>query len=126
MRSPDGRLELSVREAAGPVPRKQLPFTFPSPSCSFSLPLLRIDSWPLPQVAKMTCQKVRRSGRMTVAVPILLIASDCVGRVFSEETKTVIISLHGAGMLSRHKLVFRAGTGSPLSRIRIAKPKSAS
>jgi len=25
--------------------------------------------------------------------------------VFSEETKTVIISLHGAGILSRHKLV---------------------
>ena len=74
----------------------------------------------------MTCQKVRRSGCMTIAVPILLIASDCVGRVFSEETKTVIISLHEAGMLSRHKLVFRAGTGSPLSRIRIAKPKSVS
>jgi len=53
----------------------------------------------------MTYQKVRRSGRITIAIPILLIGSDCEGRVFSEETKTVIISLHGAGILSRHKLV---------------------
>jgi hypothetical protein len=52
----------------------------------------------------MTYQKVRRSGRITIAVPILLIGSDSEGRVFSEETKTVIISLHGAGILSRHKL----------------------
>jgi hypothetical protein len=37
--------------------------------------------------------------------PILLIGSDSEGRVFSEETKTAIISLHGAGILSRHKLV---------------------
>jgi hypothetical protein len=53
----------------------------------------------------MTHHKVRRSGRITIAVPILLIGSDCEGRVFSEETKTVILSLHGAGILSRHKLV---------------------
>jgi hypothetical protein len=53
----------------------------------------------------MTYSKVRRSGRISIAVPILLIGSDCEGRVFSEETKTVIISLHGAGILSRHKLV---------------------
>ena len=53
----------------------------------------------------MTYQKVRRSGRITIAVPILLIGSDSEGRVFSEETKTVIISLHGAGILSRHNLV---------------------
>jgi PilZ domain len=53
----------------------------------------------------MTYQKVRRSGRITIAVPILLIGSDSEGRVFSEETKTVIISLHGAGILSRHKLM---------------------
>jgi PilZ domain len=53
----------------------------------------------------MTYQKVRRSGRFTIAVPILLIGSDSEGRVFSEETKTVIISLHGAGFLSPHKLV---------------------
>ncbi|HEY1471231.1 MAG TPA: PilZ domain-containing protein [Candidatus Acidoferrum sp.] len=53
----------------------------------------------------MTYHKARRSGRITIAVPILLIGSDSEGRVFSEETKTVIISLHGAGILSRHKLV---------------------
>ena len=53
----------------------------------------------------MTYQKIRRSGRITLEVPILLIGSDTEGRVFSEETKTVVISLHGAGILSRHKLV---------------------
>jgi hypothetical protein len=53
----------------------------------------------------MPCQKIRRSGRITIAVPILLIGSACEGRVLSEETKTVIISLRGAGILSRHKLV---------------------
>ncbi len=53
----------------------------------------------------MTYQTARRSGRISVAVAILLIGSDSEGRVFSEETKTVVISLHGAGILSRHKLV---------------------
>jgi hypothetical protein len=41
----------------------------------------------------MTHHKVRRNGSVTIAVPILLIGSDCEGRVFSEEIKTVIISL---------------------------------
>ncbi len=47
---------------------------------------------------------MRRSGRIPKEIPILLIGSDLDGRVFSETTKTVLLSLHGAGILSRHKL----------------------
>jgi PilZ domain-containing protein len=49
-------------------------------------------------------QVVRRSGRIPKEIPILLIGSDLDGRMFSESTKTVLLSLHGAGVLSRHKL----------------------
>jgi hypothetical protein len=49
-------------------------------------------------------QVVRRSGRIPKEIPILLIGSDLDGRVFSEPTKTVLLSLHGAGILSKHKL----------------------
>src|SRR5262249_8459329 len=49
-------------------------------------------------------QKVRRSGRIRKKVPILLIGSDEEGTVFSEETTTVVLSLHGAGILSAHRL----------------------
>ncbi|HEV2197982.1 MAG TPA: PilZ domain-containing protein [Candidatus Acidoferrum sp.] len=47
---------------------------------------------------------MRRSGRIPKEIPIVLIGSDLAGKVFSEETKTVLLSLHGAGLLSRHKL----------------------
>jgi len=47
---------------------------------------------------------VRSSGRIPKQIPILLIGSDLDGRVFSEHTTTVLLSLHGAGILSRHKL----------------------
>jgi hypothetical protein len=47
---------------------------------------------------------VRRSGRIPKEVPILLIGSDLDGRVFSEPTTTVLLSLHGAGIVSQHKL----------------------
>jgi hypothetical protein len=47
---------------------------------------------------------MRSSGRVPKQVPILLIGSDLNGRVFSEHTTTVLLSLHGAGILSRHKL----------------------
>lgn len=47
---------------------------------------------------------VRRSGRIPKEIPIVLIGSDLAGRIFSEQTKTVLLSLHGAGLLSRHKL----------------------
>jgi hypothetical protein len=62
-------------------------------------------SWPLPQVAKMMSKKMRRSGRVLKSIPILLIGSDAEGRIFSEDTRTVVLSLHGAGIVSNHILV---------------------
>src|SRR5271157_6173373 len=53
----------------------------------------------------MTDQSARRSGRISKQVPILLMGSDSEGRVFSEVTKTVVLSLHGAGIVSTRKLV---------------------
>ncbi len=50
-------------------------------------------------------QVVRRSGRISIQVPILIIGSDCGGRVFSEQTHTVVVSLYGAGIVSREKLL---------------------
>jgi hypothetical protein len=47
---------------------------------------------------------MRRSGRIPKEVPIILIGDDLGGKVFSERTTTVLLSLHGAGILSRHKL----------------------
>ncbi len=44
---------------------------------------------------------VRRSGRIAKEVAILLLATDPNGRVTSEESKTVVLSRHGAGILSR-------------------------
>ena len=47
---------------------------------------------------------MRSSARIPKEIPILLIGSDLDGRMFSERTTTVLLSLHGAGILSRHKL----------------------
>ena len=52
----------------------------------------------------MPQQVVRSSGRIPKEIPILLIGDDLGGKVFSERTRTVVLSLHGAGILSRHKL----------------------
>ncbi|HTB93582.1 MAG TPA: PilZ domain-containing protein [Candidatus Sulfotelmatobacter sp.] len=53
----------------------------------------------------MTSKKTRRSGRVSKSIPILLIGSDADGRLFSENTRTVMLSLHGAGIVSTHKLI---------------------
>ena len=47
----------------------------------------------------------RRSGRLSFSLPILILGSDSEGRVFSERTHTVVVSLHGAGIVSRNRLV---------------------
>jgi hypothetical protein len=47
----------------------------------------------------------RRSGRLSVSLPILIMGSNSDGRVFSEHTHTVVVSLHGAGIVSRHRLI---------------------
>jgi hypothetical protein len=54
--------------------------------------------------ARLPQQVVRSSGRIPKEIPILLIGSDLDGKVFSEPTKTVLLSLHGAGIISQHKL----------------------
>ncbi|MBS1842516.1 MAG: PilZ domain-containing protein [Acidobacteria bacterium] len=46
---------------------------------------------------------VRRSGRIPKEIPIVLLGTDTSGRVFSEETRTLVLSRHGAGILSRNK-----------------------
>jgi len=73
----------------------------------------------------MTENKARRSGRITLAVPILLIGSDSEGRVFTEETHTVVLSLHGAGIVSRktlfaeQELILREKSTSREAEIRV-------
>ncbi len=47
---------------------------------------------------------VRRSGRVAKEIRILLIGTDTSGRVFAEETQTVTLRRHGAGIISKHKL----------------------
>ena len=53
----------------------------------------------------MMSKQMRRSGRLLKSLPILLIGSDAEGRVFTENTHTVVLSLHGAGIVSTHKLI---------------------
>jgi hypothetical protein len=76
-----------------------------APPLRFSDILSELESWPLPQVARMTSRKDRRSGRVSKNVPILLIGTNYEGRVFTEETHTVMLSFHGAGIVSRQKLM---------------------
>jgi hypothetical protein len=46
----------------------------------------------------------RRSGRIVKELDIVLLGTDTGGKVFSEETKTVVLSRHGAGIVSRYRL----------------------
>lgn len=45
----------------------------------------------------------RRSGRIAKELPILLLGADASGKVVAEQTKTVVLSRHGAGVVSRYK-----------------------
>ena len=60
---------------------------------------------------------VRRSTRIREQIPVTLIGSDTEGRVFLEQTHTLLISLHGAGVVSKYKL-------SPDQEILIRVPDS--
>jgi len=46
----------------------------------------------------------RRSSRIPKEIAILLVGSDMEGKVFSEQTKTVLLSRHGAGIVSQYAL----------------------
>jgi hypothetical protein len=48
---------------------------------------------------------VRRSGRTSKEIPILLSGADAAGRQFSENTRTLVLSLHGASVICHHKLI---------------------
>jgi hypothetical protein len=47
---------------------------------------------------------MRRSGRITKEIAIVLLGTDTAGRVFSVATRTVVLSRHGAGILSKYRL----------------------
>jgi len=48
-------------------------------------------------------QRKRRSGRIAKELDIVLLGTDTTGKIFSEETKTVVLSRHGAGVVSRYR-----------------------
>ena len=50
----------------------------------------------------------RRSKRISKAIPILLSGSDSAGQQFSEQTRTLVLSRHGAGIFSTKKLAPQA------------------
>jgi hypothetical protein len=52
----------------------------------------------------MPPERLRRSSRIPREIAILLVGSDMEGKVFSEETKTVVLSRHGAGIVSGYVL----------------------
>lgn len=56
------------------------------------------------RVRKMSSERMRRSSRIPKEIPILLVGSDMEGKVFSEQAKTVLLSRHGAGIVSEYKL----------------------
>ena len=47
---------------------------------------------------------MRRSSRIPREIAILLVGSDMEGKMFSEQTKTVVLSRHGAGIVSQYAL----------------------
>ena len=52
----------------------------------------------------MPTEGLRRSSRIPREIAILLVGSDLEGKVFSEQTKTVVLSRHGAGIISQYVL----------------------
>ncbi len=62
-------------------------------------------------------QQKRRSGRIAKELPIVLLGTDATGKVFSEETITVVLSRHGAGVVTRYRF-------SPDERLTLRLPSS--
>jgi hypothetical protein len=67
----------------------------------------------------------RRSGRIAKGLDIVLLGTDTTGKVFSELTKTVVLSRHGAGIVSRHRftpdevLILRLPDSSKEAEVRL-------
>jgi hypothetical protein len=53
----------------------------------------------------MQLSGLRRYGRIRKEIPILLMGREFEGKAFSEETTSVVLSRHGAGIVSRNRLV---------------------
>jgi hypothetical protein len=64
--------------------------------------LLRLSP-PGRERAREPMQRKRRSGRVAKEIDIVLLGTDTTGKVFSEETKTVVLSPHGAGVVTRYR-----------------------
>ncbi len=56
------------------------------------------------QLARLRPGRVRRSARIAKKIAVFLIGSDLDGKVFAEQTHTVELSRHGAGIVLQHKL----------------------
>jgi PilZ domain-containing protein len=84
-------------------PKQQLVEGETSHSAS-GLPMILQEVIDLQPVEKLEAEGLRRSGRIPREVAILLIGSDAQGKDFMEQTKTVVLSRHGAGIISAHKL----------------------
>src|SRR5712691_7609977 len=52
----------------------------------------------------MPPEGMRRSSRIPREIAILLVGSDTEGKMFSEQTKTVLLSRYGAGLVSQYAL----------------------
>src|SRR5260370_42394209 len=52
----------------------------------------------------MPREGMRRSSRIPREIAILLVGSDMEGKMFSEQTKTVLLSRYGAGIVSQYAL----------------------
>src|SRR5215471_18091501 len=52
----------------------------------------------------MPYEGMRRSSRIPREIAILLVGSDMEGKMFNEETNTVLLSRHGAGIVSEYPL----------------------
>ena len=63
-----------------------------------------LEVFALQPVNKLTTQESRQGDRIPKEIAIVLIGWDAQGIEFMEPTKTVVLSRHGAGIISRHKL----------------------
>jgi hypothetical protein len=53
----------------------------------------------------MEAQGIRRSDRIVLELPIQVSGADTTGERFTEDTRTVVVSRHGAKIVSEHELV---------------------
>src|SRR5882762_2758637 len=80
----------------------ELLYKFSDEHGEFQVPFARLSS--LDGCARMSSERLRRSSRIPKEIPILLVGSDMEGKTFSEKAKTVLLSRHGAGIVSEYKL----------------------